>query len=131
VFRVQFTDPMLISESSSDSAIVLESVLLLRDPFSVSNTLNFSTDHRTRIMLFGMNMDLMVGEDSSAVLVRAEDAQSVVYPMAVEFVGKVPGFDWLTEVVVKLPDNLPVNQAVFVSATLRGKTTNKVSVRVQ
>ena len=132
VFRVQFTDPMLISETTSDTAIALDALWLLRDPFSLTNVVpNFSADQRTRIMLFGMNMDLMPGEDSSAVMVRAEDAQSVIYPMQVEFVGKVPGFDWLTEVVAKLPDNIPVNQAVLVSATLRGKTTNKVRVRIQ
>ena len=32
------------------------------------------------------------------------------YPLTVEFVGKVPGFDWLTQVLVKLPDNLPAGQ---------------------
>jgi len=78
-----------------------------------------------------MNMELLPGEDSSAVLVRAEDAQAVIYPAPVEFVGRVPGFDWLTQVVVKLPDNLPTSQSVLFSATLRGKTTNKVRVRIQ
>ncbi len=132
VFRVQFTDPMLIPELGSDSAIALDSVWQLRDPFSLTNpVINFSAQQRTRISLFGMNMDLQAGEDSSAVLVRAEDAQSVIYPATVEFVGKVPGFDWLTQVVVKLPDNLPTGQSVLFSATLRGKTTNKVRVRIQ
>jgi glucose/arabinose dehydrogenase len=131
VSRVQFNDPMLISESGSDSAIALDSVWLLRDPFSLTNpVINFSAQQRTRFSLFGMNMDLQAGEDSSAVMVRAEDAQSVIYPATVEFVGKVPGFDF-TQIVVKLPDNLPTGQSVFFSATLRGKTTNKVRVRIQ
>ena len=131
VFRVQFTDPMLISESNTDIAIALDSIWLLRDPFSLTNpVINFSADQRTRISLFGMNMDLLPGEDSSAVMVRAEDAQSVIYPATVEFVGKVPGFDLFTQVVVKLPDNLPTGQSVLFSATLRGKTTNKVRVRL-
>jgi len=132
VVRVQFTDPMLISESNSDIAIALDSIWLLRDPFSVTNpVINFSADQRPRISLFGMNMDLLPGEDSSAVMVRAEDAQSVIFPATVEFVGKVPGFDLFTQVVVKLPDNLPTGQSVLFSATLRGKTTNKVRVRIQ
>ena len=130
--RVQFTDPLLISETSSDIAIALDAVWLLRDPFSMTNpVVNFSVDQRTRISLFGMNMDLLPGEDSSAVLVRAEDAQAAIFPAQVEFVGKVPGFDFLTQVVVKLPDNLPTGQSVLFSATLRGKTTNKVRVRIQ
>ena len=54
-----------------------------------------------------------------------------VYPLAVEFVGKVPGFDWLTEIVVRLPDNTPAGQSLFVSATLHGLTTNKVRVRMK
>jgi len=78
-----------------------------------------------------MNMDLMAGEDKSAVTARAEDASLNVYPLTVEFVGKVPGFDWLTQIVVRLPDNTPTGQTLFVSATLRGKTTNKVRVRMQ
>ena len=122
---------MLISESGSDIAVALESVWMMRDPFPITNVFNFSADQRTRTMLFGINMDLLPGEDSSAVTVRAEDAQAGVYPMTVEFVGKIPGFDWLTEVVVRLPDTLPANQSVLVSATLRGKTTNKVRVRIQ
>src|SRR5919205_4288205 len=33
VFRVQFNDPMLISEAGSDSAVALDSVTMVRDPF--------------------------------------------------------------------------------------------------
>ena len=80
-------------------------------------------------MLFGMNMDLLPGENSSAVTARAEDAALNVYPLTVEFVGNVPGIDELTQIIVRLPDNTPAGQTLFVSATLRGKTTNKVRVR--
>jgi len=81
--------------------------------------------------LFGMNLDLLPGENSSAVTARLEDASQNAFPLTVEFVGKVPGFDWLTEVVVRLPDNTPVNQTLNVSVTLRGKTSNKVRVRIK
>ena len=131
VFRVQFLEPMLISEPGSDSAVALDSVTFVRDPFPLTNLFNFSADHRTRLMLFGMNMALMAGEDSSAVTARAEDASLNVYLLTVEFVGKVPGIDELTQIVVRLPDNTPSGQTLFVSATLRGKTTNKVRVRLQ
>ena len=76
-------------------------------------------------------MDLLPGEDSSAVQVRAEDAQLVVFPAQVEFVGKVPGFDWLTQVVVRLPDNLPSGQAVFLSLTFHGQTSNKARIQMR
>jgi len=131
VFRVRLTEPVLISEPNTDSAVALDSVTLVRDPFAVTNPFNFSTDQRTRLMLFGMNLDLLPGENSSAVTGRLEDASQNAFPLTVEFVGKVPGFDWLTEVVVRLPDNTPVNQTLNVSVTLRGKTSNKVRVRIK
>jgi glucose/arabinose dehydrogenase len=131
VFRVQFLDPVLISEVGSDSAIALDSVTMIRDPFPLTDLFNFSADNRTRLMLFGMNMQLIAGENSVAVTARAEDASLNVYPLTVEFVGQVPGFDWLTQLNVRLPDNTPSGQTLFVSATLRGKTTNKVRVQIK
>lgn len=131
VFRVQFSEPMLISEAGSDSAVALDSVTFVRDPFPLTNLFNFSADRRTRLMLFGMNMELMAGENSSAVTARAEDASLNVYTLTVEFVGPLPGVDGLTQIVVRLPDNTPTGQTLSISATLRGKTTNKVRVRVQ
>ncbi len=131
VFRVQFLEPMLISEAGSDSAVALDSVTLVRDPFPLTSIFNFSADHRTRLMLFGMNMALMPGENSSAVTARAEDASLNVYPLMVEFVGPLPSVDGVTQIVVRLPDNTPSAQTLLVSATLRGRTTNKVRIRMQ
>jgi len=42
----------------------------------------------------------------------------------------LPGVDGVTQIVVRLPDNTPAGQTLFVSATLRGKTTNKVRIRM-
>jgi glucose/arabinose dehydrogenase len=131
VFRVQFTEPMLITETNSDIGIVLDSPTLMKDPFPLTNIFNLASDHRTRLSLFGMNLDLLPGENSAAVTARAEDALLNTFPLVVEFVGKVPGFDWLTQVIVRLPDNTPVAQPIFVSLTLHGQTTNKVRVRMR
>ena len=131
LFKVQFTDPALLTEQNSDIAIVLDSVTMVRDPFPLTNIFNFSSDHRTRLMLFGMNLNLLPNENASAVTARAEDAALNTFPLTVEFVGKVPGFDWLTQVVVRLPDNTPAAQSIFVSVTLHGRTSNKVRVRMK
>lgn len=128
VFRAQFVEPMLISEVGSDSAVALESVTQVRDPFPLTNIFNFSADHRTRLMLFGMNM---AGENSSTVMAQAEDAALNVYPLTVEFVGPLPGADGITQIVVRLPDNTPSGQTLFVSATLRNRTTNKVRLQMK
>jgi len=120
--------PQLLTEENGDLAIALDSVWLVRDPFTVVDTFNFSLDQRTRIMLFAMNVDLLPGENLSAVTARAEDAQFNTYPMTVEFVGKVPGYNWLTQIVVKLPDNLPTNQNLSLTITLRNQTSNKARI---
>ena len=133
VFRIQFagTTPVLLTEENTDSAIALTSVNALRDPFPLIDTFNFSADNRTRVMLFGINLALLPGEDSSAVTAQAQDTQLNNYPLLVEFVGKVPNFDWLTQVIVRLPDNLPTNQDILVSVMLHGKTSNTVRFRMR
>jgi hypothetical protein len=117
--------PMLLTEENSERAIALESVSLLRDPFPLAGTFNLSADQQTRIILFAANLGLLPGENQSAVTAVAEDEQMNSYPLTVEFVGKVPGFGWLSQIVVRLPSNLPLGQDVRVSVTLRGRTSNK------
>jgi len=123
--------PTLMTEPNTDRAIAFDSVTMVRDPFPLITLLNFSSDQRTRIMLFATDADLMPGENSSAITAKAEDAAQVVYPLPVEFVGKVSGLNSFTEIVVKLPDNLPGNADVFISITLHSKTSNRVRLKIQ
>lgn len=131
ILTVNPTAPILSVEDATDVAIALNSVTLLRDPFSLNGANNFSTDNRIRVALFASNIELLSGEDKSAVTARAEDATLNVYPLTVEYIGNVPGFDWLTEVVVRLPDNLPTNQDLWVTVTCHAKTSNKVRFRTK
>ena len=123
--------PVLMNDQNTDIAAALESSLFMRDPFPLINGYNLSTDQRTRIMLFGSNLELLPIETFTAITAKAEDAQMNMFPLVVEFVGKPPGMEPLSEVVVKLPDNLPTGQSVFVSVTLRGQTSNKVRIRIK
>jgi hypothetical protein len=123
--------PVLMMDDNTDIAAALESSIFMRDPFPLINVYNLSSDQRTRIMLFGANLELKPDENFAAITAKAEDAQLNVYPLIVEFVGKPPGMEPLSEVIVKLPDNLPSGQSVFMSVTLRGQTSNKVRVRIE
>jgi glucose/arabinose dehydrogenase len=123
--------PTLMTEVSSDRAIAFDSVTMMRDPFPLNTTFNFSSDHRTRIILLAANADLLPGENSSALTAQAEDSILMVYPLTVEFVGKVPGYDWLTEIVVKLPESISGNGDLLVNVTLRGRVSNKVRIKIQ
>lgn len=123
--------PMLFTYENSARAIALDSVTMVRDPFSISTTLNFSADHRTRLMLFAANAALLPGEPTSVVTAQAEDAQHRVFSLPVEFVGQVPGYDWLTQINVKLPDDLINAGDVQVSINVRGLVSNKVVVSIR
>ncbi len=135
VFRVRFTPPqvpapVIITEENSDLAIALDMPTMLRDPFSITSPFNLG-DQRTRLSLFAMNLELLPGEDKSAVTVQAEDSNLNVFPLPVEFVGKVPGFDGFTQVVVQLHPGLPANQSIFLRLTHGGQTSAKARVRMK
>jgi calcineurin-like phosphoesterase family protein len=122
------TFPKLLTEEGTGRAVVVDSVTWLREPFPVVTSHNFSLDARTRITLFATHVNLTPGENISA---EAEDSQNRVVPLTVEFVGKVPGFNWLTQVVVKLPDALTNAGEMRVSINVRGMSSNKVPLRVE
>ncbi|MEK6333338.1 MAG: PQQ-dependent sugar dehydrogenase [Acidobacteriota bacterium] len=128
---VQPPPPTLVTEEDTDIAIAFDSVNMLRDPFPLTNTFNFSTDNRTRVMLFALDLDLLPGENQSAVTAQAEDALLNSYPLTVEFVSKVAGYPWLTEILVELPNNLPSGQEVKVSITWHSRTSNKARIRIK
>jgi glucose/arabinose dehydrogenase len=128
---VQPLPPALVTEEGTDIAVALNAVTLFRDPFPLTDPFNFSSDNRTRVMLFATNLTLGQNEDASTVTARAEDAQMNVYPLTVEYAGAVPGLSWLTEIVVVLPGNLPAGQSVLVSVTWHAQTSNKARIRIR
>jgi hypothetical protein len=123
--------PTLLTEVNTNRAIALDSVTVLRDPFPLATINNFSLDQRTRITLFAVGVELSPGEDVSVVTAQAEDSGHKIYPLKVEYVGKVPGFDWLTQVGIRLPDDLLNAGDFLVSVNLRGAVSNKVVIGIR
>ena len=119
--------------SPSARATALDSVAMTREPFSVMTTHNFSQDQQTRLILFAYDLELGIGEDVSVVTAKAEDAQQKVYPLAVESIRKLADWEWITQVVVRLPPELANAGAgdVSVSVELRGVPSNKALVRLE
>jgi pimeloyl-ACP methyl ester carboxylesterase len=122
--------PVLVSEANSTRAVALDSVLWLREPFKLSYGFPWGSDQRTRIMLFALNFDLSPGESASSVAATAQDGSNQVYSLPVEFVGKVPGAEWLTCVVVKLNDNIGDVGDVLVQISYHGINSNRVRVGI-
>ena len=82
-------------------------------------------------MLFATGLELMPGENISVVTAQAEDSGHRIYPLTVEYVGKVPNFDWYTQVNVRLSDGLAGAGDVLVSVSVRGAVSNKVIVGIR
>ena len=122
---------VLFTEPNSDRAIALDSVMMLRDPFVISSPLNFHPDQRTRVMFFSPNLVLMPGDLVSSVTAEAEDSQHQVFPLVVEFVGPIPQYDGLTQIVVRLPDQIGSANALWLKIQYRGTVSNKVMISLR
>jgi uncharacterized protein (DUF1800 family) len=125
--------PSVFSVSSSSTrAVVLESVSMRTEPFSLSSEGNFSpADPRTRITLFGTNLEFLQGEGASALTADAQDAAGTIYPLKVEYVGTVPNFDGIYMVVLRLNDLMTGNLGdVLIRLNLHGIASNRVRVAI-
>jgi len=130
-FLIRPGPPMLRVDANSGRAIAFDSVTLMSEPFPVISEHSFSADERTRVTLFGHNLELNSDEGLSAISAHAEDSQHHTYVLTVEAAGRVPDFPWLTQVTVKLPDELQGVGDVWLSVSLRGITSNKVLVKIR
>ncbi len=122
--------PLIALDETTSRAVALDSVLLKRDPFPLGNIHNFSLDQRTRIAVFVQGVELNPTETSSSVQVQLEDSQNRIYPLVVEDIRKVPTLDWLSQIVVKLPDSIDSEGDFRISITFRGTTGNKPLIRI-
>ena len=123
---------LLLTETDAQRAIALDSVTWLPGPFSIVNNVNFSTDHRTRISLFGVGFNLGAGGNlANLVTATAEDSQGKIHPLTVEFVANIPAHNWITQVVVKLNDQITVTGDLKIKLTYLGSTSNTVLVAVK
>jgi hypothetical protein len=122
--------PILLTAANTNLATALDSVLFTTQPFSLTNTLNFSTDHHTRVLLLTGNLELLPGEDPSVITAEAVDAQNTIYPLTIEYAGKVPDHNWLSAVVVRLPDNQSLNGEVSIRLSLHGVSSNAAVLQI-
>ncbi len=116
--------------SDSGRAAAFDSVTMLAEPFSVLTTFNFSPEHQTRLIVLAYDMELRDGENSSVITAQAKDSQQRIFPLVVEAVRKVPDWEWITQVVVKLPPELENAGDLSISLNLRGAQSNEALVRI-
>lgn len=123
---------VLLTDANSQRALALTSITQVAEPFSISNDFSFSSDHLTRISLFAIGMRLNPGQNVAAsVTATAEDIRGGVHPLTVEFAGDIPGFNWLSQIVVKLNPSITFPNDVKIKITYLGTTSNAVTVAVK
>ena len=124
------TPPVLLSRSDSTRAIALDSVTLKSEPFSPNASIQFGSDSRTRIAVFAMNLSLLAGEGANAFTSEIEDGSGKRYPLKVEYVGRVPGFEGITMLILRLADDLGEVGDVLLRINLRGVSSNRVRLAI-
>jgi hypothetical protein len=122
--------PVLITEQGSGRAVALDSVTLMRSPLTVYTDKNFSTDRRTRVLLFAGNLDLAASEAVQTIEVRFADAQGRVFMLRPEGMRAVPGLPGVAQLTVRLPEELMAGGDVQVGIAAGGTASNSAPMRV-
>jgi len=125
------TPPVVLTMPNTSRAVAIHSVRFNREPFTVRTPVNLSSDQRTRILLFAVNLELLSGETASSITVRATDPRGNTYDLPVEQVAKFANLSWLSSLIVKLPDDTSINGDLAITVSLRGAVGNTVFVAVK
>jgi len=122
--------PVLISQATNTRAVAFESVTMKAEPFATTATTAFSSDTRTRICIFAMNLELLPGEGANAFTADVQDDAGKLYGLRVEYVGQVPDFPGITMIIVRLADDLGDAGDVLLRLNLHGMASNRVRIAI-
>jgi hypothetical protein len=124
--------PVLLIDDTTGRAVALDSVILTRDPFSLLNPFNLGgPDQRRRISLFVWHLGLLPGDTAANLTVTAEDGVGGVYNLAVEHVSQVAGLSDVTQIIVRLPDDVVgAPRDLSLKVQLRGPATDSAIIKI-
>ena len=114
--------PELMISEGTEFAIALDSVSFTMQPFSLFNSLEFTSDEFLRLMIFATNVE-PVGP--SQITVVGTDDLGQAHPLEVEFMGEVPGLSWLKQLNIKVPSRTLGGKCVQLSVTVAEVTSNQ------
>lgn len=125
---------ILLMQPSPQRAAAQDSVVFTKETLPIVNTVNFSPDSRTRIIVFAIGW-----KGAPITAATAEDPGGNVFPLTVEFVDRLPigntpkSLSWLTQVVLKVPEPnlIPAAEDLKIKITSSGQTSNAVLVAVK
>ena len=124
--------PVLLTEELTDHALALDLVNQTRDPFSLLNPFNLSNDQARRVSLFVWHLGLLPSDTVTSVQVVARDDEGRIYNLPVEALSPMATVVDVTQVVVRLPDNvIGAPRDLHVKVTLRGPGSNEAVIKIQ
>jgi hypothetical protein len=123
--------PSVVTHENSDHAVAFNAATFVREPFSLSTEQNFGSDKRTRILIFATNLDIPLGSDISDLRVFAENAMLGSVSIPIEHAGKVPSFNWLTQLQVILPNTLANTGDVWLRVSWHGVSSNHARISLK
>lgn len=123
--------PIIVSTPNSTRAVAMDAIQFSPEPFVAKSTsLLYGADRSTRIMIFVLNLSLPSGENPSVVTAEAEDAAHRHFNLAVEYVGRTSGPDWLTAVVLRLDQDMGDTGDVLIQLTYQNVKSNRARIGV-
>jgi len=117
------------SGPAADQAAVLDSILLIRDPFLVVNSANLinpKSDPNTRLVILVVNIPNV---PASSVVVNLIDSNSQSYDITAQDVRAVPNFV-LAQITFRLPSNLPVGTCK-IKVIIQSLSSNTATFRIR
>lgn len=133
--------PRLLLQPNSNLAAAVNAEMFVHDPFartapsifgpdSPTGPLAPRPDAPTRIALFLHYVDLVAGENYSAVKVIGIDSNQISHDLPVEYVGRPTLAVDLTQINIRLPAGLPVGD-LYLIVSLRGRSSELGRIRIQ
>jgi hypothetical protein len=117
------------SGPAADQAAVVDSILLLRDPFLVvnnANLINPKSDPNTRLVIFVVNIPNV---PSSSVVVNLIDSNNQSHDLAAQDVRVVPNSEF-AQITFRLPSNLPVGTCK-IKVSAQSFSSNTATFRIR
>ncbi len=127
--------PVIVTDNNSTRAVAVDALTLMRDPFQTTAPGQLLADHKTRVIFFVMNLDLLAGEDARALTCDAQDGAGNKYELKVEDVRDVPPtysqqFGGVKQVTVALDPAMDNVGDVLVRINLHGVASNRARISV-
>jgi len=123
----EFGIPIILPASDPTRALALDLVYHSAEPFNLMYDLPWSDDRRTRIIVFVTNFNLLATDTTSDFTADVEDSLYRVYPLSVEFAGKLDENPSFVRLVLRIENGLTEVGDVKLRVRYKGITSEPLS----